>query len=355
MAYKSLSFIIPLILTSMVTLPDGIDFPNKVSPSMSKISIDSDPFASSTPSGSDYFYCDAYGPFPCPSSSDKPISFTYQLYSISSQYIIERMRVFSVSNTVLSASSKEEIYYFRGNQNTVSFTLPLKDYFTKDGLQVKFEILNASTREILHTYSSTFYPSSNAFISGSSLKQSIYTSKSLGFYGANLELNEIHETFNFTHFGDYLDIDNYYRLDISKTTFLYPNSYTFNYAYAYICFNDDERLFPYYTHQSNGDIMIPIRLTRIGDTIHFAFNRTFYINKRTLQISDTYRSGFITTTDFYLPVNGRKSFNGKKLYFELSGMGLDNISTSISINYDTSKSYVGLCTDGDYCVVGGKR
>ena len=96
-------------------------------------------------------------------------------------------------------------------------------------------------------------------------------------------------------------------------------------------------------------------MVRNGAYIYFQFKNAFYINKRTLQISSTYRNGFVLTNDFYLPINGRSKFNGKQLYLILNGIGLDNISTTIPIRYDTSKSLVGVCTDGDYCIIGGTR
>ena len=36
----------------------------------------------------------------------------------------------------------------------------------------------------------------------------------------------IYETFDFTTIGDYLDVDYYYRLDVSKNKFSYPKPTT---------------------------------------------------------------------------------------------------------------------------------
>ena len=72
-------------------------------------------------------------------------------------------------------------------------------------------------------------------------------------------------------------------------------------------------------------------------------------------MSDHYINGYVLTNDFYLPINGRKKFNQKQLYFDLNQIGYDGLTTSIPLKYDVDKSLVGTCTDGDYCIVGGKR
>lgn len=359
MAFKVLVLLVPLIATSLIKTPNLSGYDTiKARPSFSFLPIDSSAIViSSTPvvQQDDYFNCSTYGPFSLTNPQNFQATFTYELHSISSQNIIERIRLCSTSGSVLSASSKTSFYYTKGNRNNVTFTIPLRDYWTSNGLTLKFEILNASNRSILKDYSASFYPPANAFQSGVYLKRNIYTSKSLAFYGNTHDMKELIETYDFTSFGDYLDVDYYYRLDIKNNRFLYTGSTNFTCGSASLSFNDCEYLFPYYTHDSNDDIVIPISFVKNGNTISLKFNKNFYINKRTLQISDSYQSGFSITQDFYLPVNGRNRFNGKQITITLNQMGLDLLSTSFSLRYDASKSLVGVCKDGDYCVVGGRR
>ena len=358
MIYKILALIVPLAVSSLINIPSisNFDSPRRVSSDLTLKPIDFDTSFNSTPTGTDYFNCDTYGPFPLSSVTNNTVmAFTYQLYSISSQNIIERLRLFNSSGTVVHASAKTSISYTIGTRNSVSYTVPLRDYLTNNGLTLKFEICRASDRTILKGYSVTFYPPSNSTVSWVSLKQSVYTSKSLGFYAQNNNVQELIEKLDFTNFGDYLDVDYYYRLDLHKNVISYPNNCDFRFTNAYLAFNDKDCLFPYYPHQVSGDVNIPLKMVKNGNTIVFQFKNNFYINKRTLQISNTYRTGFTQTKDFYLPINGRSKFNGKQLYFVLEGIGLDNISTTIPIKYDVSKSLVGVCKDGDYCVIGGRR
>lgn len=311
--------------------------------------------ASSSTILSDYFYSERYGPLPL-GSEDFDATFTFQLFSIASQNIIERIRILNPSNNnVLSASSHPSRSYTQGLRDDVTFTIPLHDYWTNDGLTLKFEILNAQSRQIIKDYSSTFYPPSNSVISFSDLKKERYVSRSLGFYGNGETLCEYKETFDFTEFGDYLNIDYYFLLDLRKNKFKYLNDIDLSFSSITLRFIDDDFLFPYINHDSNGYINLPLILKRNNTEVIFKYAHPFYLNKRTLQISNSYHQGFSLTDNFYLPINGKDIFNNKIIYINVSGLGKDNISTSIILRYDVDKNYVGLCSNGDYCIVGGNR
>ena len=299
----------------------------------------------------DYFSCPRYGPFNLDNAPTITTTFTYSLNSISSQTILERVRLFR-NGSLVSANTSGSFSYTKGTRKTASFTLPIRDYWTSNGLEIRFEILSASY-SVLKAYTAPFYPPSNSQISASTLKNNIYTSNSLGFYGDGVQMNEFREIFDFRTIGDYIDNDYYYRLDIARNYFLYPNDFTLSVKSVKLRFNDSDNVFPYYTHQSNGDIEIPLYLYSKDGHICFGFNKVFYVNKRTLEISDTYQPGWVNTPSFYLPVNGRKKFNGKMIYFELNELGYDKISTIIPLRYELDRTIVGVCADGDYCVVGG--
>ena len=369
MTFKIGFLIIPLSISSIIGMPslDNWNHTNKnpsfsILPDPSNSSFPTTSFHlsssihfTSVPTGDDYFACSKYGPFSLTNCNDFNATFEYRFYSVFSQSIIERIRVFNAANSVVASSSKESINYTMGTKRSVTFLIPIKDYWTTNGLTLKFEIVNSNSNAILKAFSVTFYPPSQKTISGALLKREQYTSKCLGFYGDGEGMRELKETFDFTTIGDYVGVDYYYRLKFDNNYFLYPNDNLLTSYGVNLRFNDDDNLFPYYTHQDNGDILIPLSLNKSGNKVTFKFKNNFYINKKTLQISDTYRSSFTSTRDFYLPINGRKSFNNKQLYIDLERVGLDEISTSIPIKYDTSKSLVGVCTDGEYCLVGGNR
>ena len=309
--------------------------------------------SSSAPSeDEDYFYSDKYGPFEV-GADDFEATFTYQLNTVSDQTILERIRLFNASNSVVASSTKTRIDYITGTRNNVTFLIPIHNYLTNNGLTLKFEILNYRSREIIKEYSAKFYPPSNQTISWEILKRGSYQSRSLGFYGDGKEMKEIIESFDFHGFGDFLNINNYYKLDITNNVFNYTNGSSLIYGSLNLRFNDSENLFPYYTHNDKDEIIVPLKLKKANGIARFDYSKVFYLNKKTLQISDKYRSPFVLTNSFYLPINGRNSFNEKRLYLDVTGLGWDKLNTAISVKYDTSKALVGVCTDGEYCVEGG--
>ena len=325
-------------------IPTAYSFYSKPSTSVSKSS-------SSVAVQRDYFYCNRYGPFSLENPQNVEVSFTYQLNSISSQSIIERIRLLN-SGTVIASASKAIKGYTTGEFQTVSFTLPIRDYWSRDGLELRFEILNSSF-SILKAYSATFYPPRGSSVPTYNLKHLLYKSNPIGFYGDGTEMVGFRETFDFRCIGDYLDNDYYYRLDISRNHFLYPNDIDITCRNVYLRFDDSNGLFPHVTHQPNDEIILPLTLYKSNNEIHFKYKNNFYINKRTLEMSSTYRTNYAITSDFYLPINGLKNFNGTTIYLEFEGLGLDQIAGSIPLRYEINRTIVGSCNDGEYCVEGG--
>ena len=265
--------------------------------------------------------------------------------------IIERVRFFR-NGSVVSAKSMGSFSYTNGQRKEVTFTIPIRNHLTSNGLQMRFEILNTSYT-ILKAYAATFYPPEEENISGYLLKRDIYTSKSVGFYGDGSGLKELKDVFDFTTIGDYIDNDYYYRLDIGRNLFNYWGSQTLSYESVNLRFNDDEYLFPNISHNDNDDIVLPLTISKNESEISFKYKNQFYVDRKTLDSSDTYKTNYILTSDFYLPINGLSKFNGETIYLDFTALGLNKITTSIPLKYELNRTIVGLCTDGDYCVVGG--
>ena len=143
MVYKVLAFIAPLVISSIISMPSKptLDAPKvRISSKFSLLPI------SSEPTLDDYFDCTTTGPFSLSTvTNNVSVTFTYELYSISSQNIVERVRFFNSSNTVVSASSMASKYYYRGTRNSVTFSLPIRDYLTTNGLTLNFEIVSNSS------------------------------------------------------------------------------------------------------------------------------------------------------------------------------------------------------------------
>ena len=329
------------------------------STSRSSSSISSSRSSSSSPSssvpssGEDYFYSEEYGPFPLTSLYNVNATFTYELKRLASQQVIERIRLYS-NGDVVSSVSNGLFYYNTGERRSATFKINIKDYMSPSGLTLLFEILNSSYQTV-KAYSASFYPPSCSNVLATSLKKQVYESRSLGFAGNGYQMVGVKERIDFTGIGDYIDNDYYYRLDISRNKFLYPNNFTLGYKSINLRFNDSDYLFPHFTHQSNGNIVIPLALQKSGSTVNFRYKNRFYVNRKTLDISDTYQTNYISTSDFYLPINGLKRFNGTTLYLDIEELGADRISTSIPLRYELNRTILGTCSDGDYCIGGGNR
>ena len=309
--------------------------------------------SSLSPQNQNYFYCSTYGPFEV-GDPDIATTFQYQL-DIPNQEIIERIRLFDSDNSVLYAASKTSRSYTNMAYASVSFTIPLHDYLTNSGLTIKFEILNKSTRAILSTYSATIYPVSQPSVSYISLKQDVYQTKNIGFYWDGETMQGITEKYDFRSISDYFDVDYYYRMDLKDIFFKYESMFQLQYNSINLRFEDRDNLFPFFNHDASKNIVIPLKIETNGTRVNLKFNKTFYINKRTLQISDTYRTGFVTTQYFYLPVNGKKRFNNKTIYLDINGLGKSQLTTSFPIRYLVDKSLVGASNDGVHHVGGGSR
>ena len=331
------------IIVSGINIPYSIVNPSiSISPgSLSFLPIDNDTITTSQ-----------YGPFQV-GSNDFDLNINYKIYTSSSK-VIERIRVLNYDGTsVLSASSKPSHNYISGTSYSVSFRVPMSDYWTNNGLTFKFEILDASTRTVIKNYSTSIVPPLNSYINASILKSGVYKTKGLGFKGEEIQFKTIIEEYDFTNITNYMYADYYYRLPFEEASFTYNSDFLFTFDGAYLSFIDNYMLFPYLQHDEDGVIDLPLTFIRSGNRMIPRLKNMLYVNKKTLQLSDTYRSGFVQTTDFYLPINGRQLFDGSRLYFDFISIGANRISTSFSLSYDASKTYVGLCGDSEYCVSGG--
>lgn len=299
----------------------------------------------------EYFYCDSYGPFPL-GQEDFPLTLKYRIRTTSTS-IIERLKLIDKNGSVLAALNQSFDNYTSLALKSVTYTVPIHDYWSADGLTLKFELIDKDTRELLKDYSVTFYPPEKQTFLSSVLKREVYVTRSLGFKSDGASFVPLNERYDFTNLGDYISADYYYRLAIGAMSFDYDSSFPFTYQSANMYFSDRENLFPFMEHDDLGLITIPLSLTYKNGKVTAGFKNKFYVNKKTLQVSDTYRQNFAYTSDFYLPINGLRKFNGKSLIFSFEGIGQNAIRTTITMRYDATRTYVGLCNDGEYCVVGG--
>lgn len=299
------------------------------------------------------FTCPMYGPFKV-GDPDFDATFTYKV-NITSQDIIERIRIFNSEGRGVYASTKASKFYQSRAKQEVTFTIPISDYLTRSGMTLKFEIVSRMDRSILKAYSASLYPLTESSLSYLDLKNNIYESKPLGFYGDGKTMKEVKEIIDFTKMGDFLDIDYYYRLNIKDIPIKYDSKFALAYDSINLRFEDHDNLFPYCKHDNRSNITLPLVTDSNNSDITLKYKDTFFVDKRTLQTANTAYPGFTSTSDFYLPVNGKKAFNQKILYIEFVNYGQSKINATFPIRYVADRSLTGLCGDGGYYVEGGVR
>ena len=299
----------------------------------------------------DYFSSPIYGPFQV-GDPDFNATFSYRA-DIENQQILERLRIFTASGELLNAQTKTAKTYEDNALEEVTFLVPIRNCLSIKGITLKFEILAKSNRAILKTYSATIYPASTPNNTYQYYRNNIYQSLPIGFYGDGQGMKAIKETINFASLGDYLESDYYYRLDVNDKRFNYDSDFPLTYKSLNLRFEDHERLFPYYTHDANDNVIIPLDIQNNRGRLHLRYKRNFYINKRTLETGDVFHDGFIFSPSFYLPINGKERFDNKILYLDFVEFSKSKITMSYPLRYISGKAIVGTAPEGEYYVSGG--
>ena len=349
---KIVTIVVAMIISGVVITPPPLKANSYKKPILTFMPFPIDGSSSEAFQGFDTLTTNAYGPFSV-GSDNFDATFTYSMRGVNGT-VIERMRLLMAdTSTPVSTSTKGQFLYSSGTFKTVTFTIPLRDYFTSKGLTLNFEIIDSKDFHIIRGYSATFYPRARINVSTNVLRSGVYQSKNIGFMGDGSSLIGLNEKYDFTRIGNYLVADYYYRLPLNEISFDYYSMFPFTYESAKLCIVDENLLFPYLEHNDDNVVVIPLNLTQNGNKITISLKNRLYVNKKTLQISDTYMANYVQTTSLYLPINGRKKFNGSHLYIDFINLGYNQLTASFGMTYDADKAIVGLCSDAEHCVNGG--
>ena len=301
-----------------------------------------------------YISCPNYGPFNPNDKNPVQMTFTYRLDSVTGKDFAERVRLFKKGQVVF-VSKKANFTYASGTTKDVTFSINIHDYLSEDGLELRLELYFPTRNYIAASYSVTFYPPKPETISNQELKHRKYESRCVGFYADGSNFCELKDSFDFTKFGDYIDNDYYYRLDIGKNKFYFSDTYDLKANSIYLRFYDDEKLFKDFYQRYNNEVKLPLTLRKNKGELSFKFVDMFYVEKKTLNMSDFYHQGYYYSPSFYFPVNSQTKFNSKTIYIDIKGLGLNKINTTLSLKYDINRLVVGLSNNSQYFIQGGVR
>ncbi len=162
------------------------------------------------------------------------------------------------------------------------------------------------------------------------------------------------ETFNFSNFSSVLELDKYYRLDLSSLSLYYKCFKTFECDNAEISFIDTNNNFPYIEADESGIKHVPVYPSVKDNNVTFIY-KGLYVKESTLEMSLVNREGFTYTNYFYLPKNKLKSLQGQKLVFSGTRFGVNNITFQCQMSLSVDSLLIGPCNQSNFCIVGGVK
>ena len=289
---------------------------------------------------------DIIGPFN-KFQEDEVITITYQ--TSGNVEIYEELRYSDPVSGTNYGRTKKAVHKTPKFLNSIKFTLPLKKYFGDNGLKFTFTIFSKGN-ETLYTNSFTLNPRDERVINVTKDKVQRIESKEVACKFENSVVSTYKDDFNFVGFKDYIDTENYYKLDVKKNYFLY-NYDTINYESATLTIEDQNNVFKYMSH-TNGNISLNLELTNSKTKKGFKYKDNLYVNRLTLDTSTYKMTDFVKTKMLYLPINSKKAFLGSKMHINVYGCGYNKYDLTFDMNYDVARNLIGNCYDSDYCIVG---
>ena len=176
--------------------------------------------------------------------------------------------------------------------------------------------------------------------------------------GVMLDLNNdtltTDEYFDFTDLNEYISTKENNVLDLSSITFRYMNGYEFIAEAAELHIIDYENVYPRLLKQDK-EIVLPLTVISANNEISFAINKKLYVNTSTLDMANIPISGYIKTTDLYVPINKEDALSNDEIYISIVNAGYSNSDIKIPLDFYFNHHYIGECYNSDYCVHGGIR
>lgn len=305
------------------------------------------------PTSSIFVSTSTIGPFEA-RGSDVSITFNYSSSS-NQNFVASYFGVGLRSGNYTSTQSSKAINLIANTNYKITYNLPISNYLSNKGMYIYIKFFNYSTGKVLFEKEICLYPSSHSSINPNNYKQQPYISNTVAFSFISSLATEITEYFDFKELLDYVDVDNYYKFSFGNSKFTYDAMRKISYGKIELIFDDVNTCFPFYKKEQDGLIHIPLKLKTSFKNISFSFSKGFYVNPVTLEMSDSYREGFVLTNDFYFPINKREYVDGYIFTIDAQDVGLDKINFKYDMKLDISREYVGTQYSSDAYIKGGIR
>ena len=240
-----------------------------------------------------------------------------------------------------------------GSTYKCKVTLPTYMYLSESGMYCRIQVLGSDGR-VVKTLSFTIYPiTTNQTINPQDYISKQYTINYARYSISRDRFSSTSEKYSFPDYLDFLNIDTYYRLDLSGVHFNCSPIGTYSYESAYLEISDYHSIFPYLFHDNNHFVHIPLKITSNGSKRSFSFANTMYVHPKTLEMSMFLIDGFVPTRYFYLPVNKKKEMQEERVIVSIKHGGYAKSNITWDLSYLANNNVIGRCADSDYCIVGG--
>jgi len=269
--------------------------------------------------------------------SKNKLRIRYELYS-DSKFGMDMNYANGYASSLFTYPKVESIEY--------SFVIDDQYNYVSRNIVVRLGVYDVGSRTYVNYIEDTLYPKKKETINIDDISGDLTYDNFLC-----ISDNQPVERFNFSNFSKIVEIEYYYRLDLSSLSFRYSSHKPFSYKKAYLTFDDPFRIFPdiieidrkktvdLYPYQENNDI-------------HFGFKNLF-VEPLTLKMASTSKIGYQKTDYFFLPKNQISQLQGLNLTINMEDVGINEVSFGYSFSINISSLLLGPCDESKYCIVGG--
>ncbi len=254
------------------------------------------------------------------------------------------------SQSDIQYSKTSAIRYLSNYKYNLTYILPLSDFLSNNGMYCEIRIENYN-HTLVASFPFTLFPIvTNKTINAKDYIKKTFEVDNIKYRFMMSGLNKEKETISFPNYLSYLNIDQYYKLDLSSVYFS-SNVKEITYTSALMSFYDFDNIFPYLAHFLN-KVFIPLNIVKKDKYLTFEYKNEFYVNPKNCQMSLTPKDGFVLTKHFYLPVNEKNKMLDEKISIDISGFGVGKTNIKWSLEYLASYNLIGDCDTSQYCIVG---
>lgn len=293
-----------------------------------------------------------YGPFQ-KHAANPNIQINISTSSLVTQEVYFIFKIMDDNNIVVAQSKSTNTVISKYQSGKVNINLLTLAYLDDNGMSVLFYLIDSNNLSNLLSSSFLVFPIKGNTYNPIEYSQSHIFEYSTSFKFANSGVITYQEKYVFNDFFDYFLIDTYYRLLINQYCFSYQYINDLTYRNAYLILPDSFNEFCYIETNDNGQIVVPLSLSKEGDKYSLSFPSMMYVNPNTLEMSITKISGFSITSYFYLPINHLKDLSESIFTFVIEGLGYSQSNFVWSSSFLVYQGLIGPCENSNYCVIGG--